>query len=114
MSGTHTLRDVWDDLKIPFHQVHHAERYHQALAKLSPGIRTVVGHSLGGAVAARLTEDHPNIQARVYGAPLARWTKNPRVQDYRHDWDPVSMLDRSATTTPAKGWNPHSYGGYRR
>ena len=112
ISGTHTARDVADDTLIPLHIVHNSERYQQAQAAMSHHVHTVVGHSLGGAVAARLTEQLPHLHARVYGVPLARLTANPRVQSFRHAFDPVSMLDRSAVIKPANGWNPHSYGGF--
>lgn len=109
ISGTHTIRDVLDDTLIPFHAVDRSERYAQAINMLDPGVKVVVGHSLGGAVAARMTEVYPRLIAKVYGAPLLRSTANPRVRHYRHLFDPVSMFDRSATLTKAKGWNPHSY-----
>lgn len=115
ISGTHTARDVFDDIKIPFHQVHRSERYAQAVARMGPGIHTVVGHSLGGAVAARLVEDYPHLKARTYGAPLlhTRFAHHPRIQSFRKYGDPVSFFDRSATMVAPTG-NPHAYGGYSR
>jgi pimeloyl-ACP methyl ester carboxylesterase len=109
--GGHWLRDAIDDVKIPFHMVHHSARYVEAMTKLNHKVKHLVGHSLGGAVASRLTEDFNHLDARVYGAPLMRVHENPRVKSFRHYGDPVSMFDRSSEMyTP--GLNPHSYDGY--
>lgn len=113
ISGTHVLpRDAMDDLLIPMHMVHHSERYQQASDALTHHIHTVVGHSLGGAVAVRLAEQHEHLHGRVYGAPLARMRPNPRVKSFRHMFDPISVFDRSAQIRPHSGWNPHAYSGY--
>lgn len=112
VSGTRSLQDLVDDLGIPAHHVDRSERYALALAHLTPQITTVVGHSLGGAAAARLTEVYPQLRARVYGAPLLRATMNPRVQSFRHWGDPISIFDRSATVSPAPGLNPHTFQGF--
>ena len=78
----------------------------------NPHIKQVVGHSLGGAVAAALAERFPELEARVYGAPLLRSSTSVRVQSFRHQYDPISMLDRGATVSKAPGRNPHTYKGY--
>ena len=114
VSGTHTVRDVWDDVKVPFHMVHKSQRYSQAIGKMTHDVTTVVGHSLGGAVAARMTEDYPGLQARTYGAPLlhTRFAKSKQVKSYRHYGDPVSFFDRSAVMLAPDRLNPHSYEGF--
>ena len=55
IAGTHSLRDVADDLLIPLHLVRNSQRYQQALAALQRAngrVKYLSGHSLGGAVAA--------------------------------------------------------------
>lgn len=112
MSG---LRDVLDDFTlIPTRQAGSTQRYQQALAALkkSKGVKYLVGHSLGGAAAAALTERFEGLQARVYGAPLLRSSGSVRVKSFRHRYDPISALDRGAVVTKASGYNPHSFKGF--
>ena len=57
IAGTHSLRDVMDDVLIPLHLVRNSQRYQQALAALRRAngrVKYLSGHSLGGAVAAVL------------------------------------------------------------
>ena len=121
ISGTHLdrlsgLRDVLDDVTfLPLREAYSAQRYQQALAALKASngrVEDLVGHSLGGAMAAALTERFPELEARVYGAPLLRSSASVRVTSFRHQYDPISMLDRGATVSTAPGWNAHSYKGY--
>ena len=127
IAGTHSLRDVADDLLIPLHLVRNSQRYQQALAALHRAngrVKYLAGHSLGGAVAAVLQEDAINgnlgpkyrgfREVRTYGAPLLHSDHIPNLHAYRRGWDPISALDRGAATSSAVGWNPHSYGGYNR
>ena len=127
IAGTHSLRDVADDLLIPLHLVRNSQRYQQALAALHNAngrIKYLSGHSLGGAVAAVLQEDAvagnlgPKYrgfrEVRTYGAPLLHSDRIPNLHAYRRGWDPISALDSGAATTSAVGWNPHSYAGYNR
>ena len=109
-------RDVLDDVTfLPLRKASNTQRYQQALAALKRSngrVKYLVGHSLGGAVAAALTEQFPELQARVYGAPLLRSSDSVRVHSFRHQYDPISMLDRGAVVNRAPGWNAHSYKGY--
>ena len=109
-------RDVLDDVTfLPLRKAYHTQRYQQAIAawkKSNRRIKYLVGHSLGGAVAAALTERFTDLQARVYGAPLLRSSDSVRVHSFRHQYDPISMLDRGAVVNRAPGWNAHSYKGY--
>ena len=121
MSGTRLdrlsgLRDVLDDVTfVPFRAAHNTQRYQQALAALKKSngrIKYLVGHSLGGAVAAALAERFPELEAGVCGAPLLCSSTSVRVKSFRHQYDPISMLDRGATVSKAPGRNPHTYKGY--
>ena len=110
------LRGVLDDVTfLPLRKAYNTQRYQQALAALKKSnglIKYLVGHSLGGAVAAALTEQFPELEARVCGAPLLRSSDSVRVHSFRHQYDPISMLDRGAVVNRASGWNAHSYKGY--
>ena len=127
IAGTHTWRDVADDTLIPLHLVRNSKRYQQALAALRQAngrIKYLAGHSLGGAVAAVLQEDAvagnlgPQYrgfrEVRTYGAPLLHSNQIPNLHAYRHPWDPISAFDGGAATSPAPGWNAHSYRGFNR
>ena len=110
------LRDVLDDVTfVPLRAASNTQRYQQALAALKKSegrITTLVGHSLGGAAAAAMTERFPELQARVYGAPLLRSSSSVRVKSFRHRFDPISALDRGAVVNRAPGRNPHTLSGY--
>ena len=108
VAGTKSLRDAWDDLKIPFGQTSRSQRYEDAARTLKamPQIRRVVGHSLGGAVALELQQANPGLKSVTYGAPVTSISGGER---YRHAGDPVAALDFGATTTLPTGVNPHSY-----
>ena len=118
VAGTRSLRDVVDDTLIPLRQVHRSQRYGNALGAIQKGngeVKYLVGHSLGGAIAARLLEDFPDlVEARAYGAPLWRSHATARLKAFRRRFDPVSMFDGAASTTQAPGFNPHSYAGAKR
>jgi hypothetical protein len=60
IAGTSNFRDVWDDLKIPFNLTSNSQRYEQAeqVLKENPNIKTIIGHSLGGAVTLELNKNH--------------------------------------------------------
>jgi pimeloyl-ACP methyl ester carboxylesterase len=110
------IRDVLEDFTlVPTRQAYNTQRYQHALAALKKSkgkVKYLVGHSLGGAAAAALTEQFPDLQARVYGAPLLRSSASLRVKSFRHQYDPISALDRGAVVNRAPGYNPHSYNGF--
>ena len=127
IAGTHSLRDVADDLLIPLHLVRNSQRYQQAVAALQKAngrVKYLSGHSLGGAVAAVLQEDAvagnlgPKYrgfrEVRTYGAPLLHSDHIPNLHAYRRGWDPINAFDSGAATSSAPSWNPHNYGGYDR
>ena len=109
-------RDVLDDVAfVPLREAYNTQRYQQALAALKKSkgrVKYLVGHSLGGTVAAALTERFPELEARVHGAPLLRSSDSVWVHSFRHQYDPISILDRGAIVNRAPGWNAHSYKGY--
>ena len=108
VAGTKSLRDAWDDLKIPFGQTGRSQRYEDAsrTLKAMPQIKRVVGHSLGGAVALELQQRNPGLKSVTYGAPVTSVSGGER---YRHAGDPVAAFDFGANTTLPGGLNPHSY-----
>ena len=111
VAGTKSIRDVWDDLKIPLGLTSLSHRYGEAdrVLDASPQIKRVVGHSLGGAVALELQKSHPqlNLQSETYGAPVMSLSGSN--QRHRHWLDPVAIFDWGAQTTLQEGLNPHSY-----
>ncbi len=110
------LRDVLDDVTfVPPREAYNTKRYQQALAALKKSkgrVRYLAGHSLGGVAAAALTERFPEVEARVYGAPLTRSSGSVRVKSFRHAYDPIRILDRGATVSTAPGNNPHTFTSY--
>ena len=74
IAGTSSLRDVWDDLKIPFHLTSQSDRYQHASKFLdeNKNIKQLVGHSLGGSVALELQGDMKDrkFKTNTYGAPV--------------------------------------------
>jgi len=91
-------------------------RYQQALQMyLLYHPKNVVGHSLGSAIAKRISDDYMTGvggEARYYGAPFSPFTKFRKHEtSFRHFGDPVSALDYNATQTLYKG-NPHSFEGH--
>jgi pimeloyl-ACP methyl ester carboxylesterase len=111
IAGTSSLQDVWDDLKIPFNQTAHSERYRKAasLLKVNKDIQNVVGHSLGGSVALELQKNFPDrkFKSNTYGAPV--FSISGADNRFRNYFDPVSLLDRGAKNSLHVGLNPHSF-----
>ena len=64
MAGTKSLRDGWDDLKIPCRFTNLILKYEDAsrALKAMPQIKRIVGHSLGGAVTLELQRAHPELK----------------------------------------------------
>lgn len=115
IAGTHTLDDWRTNMHIPFN-LQDTARFKQAenLFKLYRP-HTVVGHSLGGAIAKTLSDRYYSAQhgrARYYGAPFFLTTKlRPWETSYRHYGDPVSVFGPTTGTqsTVHVGFNPHEY-----
>jgi len=119
IKGTQDAQDVWDDLKIPLKRTMQSERYQQAekvyLQLVNQGlpVDTVVGHSLGGAVALEMAKNY-GLQSRTYGAPVLDLNPFQKTERYRYMLDPVSILDRAANTSWNLRMNPHGYGGFAK
>ena len=121
IAGTRDFpRDHWDDLKIPFHQTLNGKRGRDAEAYYLSHheVDTVIGHSLGGAIALDLEKKYGKqgvnpygiIQSKTFGSPTIGTGNNDRV---RYLGDPISMLDFGATThIPSFGrrWNQSAHG----
>jgi hypothetical protein len=106
VAGSHTARDWLDDVtKIPFWKplfggssaIHRYQMAQQAARETRP--ETVVGHSLGGAVALEMQKENPSLETRTYGAPVFDPLGQSPGERYRSRFDPVSILDRGATST---------------
>ncbi len=110
-------QDVWDDLKLPFHQTFKTERYKNVQDELdrNPNIKNVIGHSLGGAVAYEAQARNPkrDLNVTTYSAPLISKPGDKSAKNrYRNMFDPISILDKSAHTSVNIGndfYNPHSF-----
>lgn len=103
VAGSHTARDWWDDFtKLPFNSsnIHRLHMAKQAAEATRPS--TVVGHSLGGAVALRMQQEKPDLRTRTYGAPVFDPLGQHPGDRYRSYGDPVSVLDRGAKSSLTK------------
>ena len=107
IAGTSSLRDVWDDLKIPFHLTSKSDRYQHASKFLEENktIKNLVGHSLGGSVALELQDNMADrkFNTNTYGAPVLSFT--PADNRFRNRGDPVSMLDFGSQSSLHVGLN---------
>jgi hypothetical protein len=124
VSGTHPnsnnrVSDYFTDLEIPVPGLLRSTwRYNQARRFLvkHPEVDTIVGHSLGGAIAQELSVSDQVRRVRVYGAPTL--FGRDKVTYYRHPGDPVSISNRVGeffgrrSRNTAKVGNPHSYAGF--
>ncbi len=106
VAGSHTARDWMDDVtRIPFWRplfggskaIRRYQMAQQAARETKP--ETVVGHSLGGAVALQMQKESPELKTRTYGAPVLDPLGQSAGERYRSRFDPVSILDRGATST---------------
>lgn len=118
IAGTHTFRDVVDDLKIPFHDVQNTMRYKEATTILneSPQVDTIISHSLGSSVAAEINKNNNNkYNVRYYGSPFIdfSFSRDPKNQRYRHPGDVISMFDTGAVNEESNTnyglINPHTF-----
>jgi hypothetical protein len=118
IAGTSNLQDVFDDLKIPLGLTKHSQRYKDASKLLTenPNVKKLVGHSMGGMASLEMQKQNPtrNLDVTTYGAPVVQ-IGGQKHNRFRHQGDPISMLDSGAVNVPKSGFNPlelHSYYGY--
>lgn len=107
----HLLRDLAADVtQVPFQRTYANERY----AKLrhlvqTRHVETIVGHSLGAAVAGEFMRRNPHFaaNARLYSWPALGANTDERIQSFAGYGDPVAAGDLSATRRARL--NPHGY-----
>ena len=121
VAGSHTVRDWVDDFsRIPVWKplfggskaIHRYQMAEQARKATKPD--TVVGHSLGGAVALQEQKENPELKSRTYGAPVFDpLGMSPSNERFRSYGDPVSILDRGARSSlDAPSLNISGFHGY--
>ena len=103
VAGTKSFGDVWDDVKLPFDAgAKNSTRYQDLKNYLKdhPEVKSLVGHSLGGATILQANKDNPNKYNIVtYGSPGFNpfGGKDPEnIKRFRNRGDPISMLDAKA------------------
>ena len=115
VAGTSNLRDVWDDLKLPFYLTRYTKRYQDAdnLLKSNPQVKKLVGHSLAGSVSLELQKQHPNrdFDITTYGAPVVQMG-GQKHKRFRKSGDLISSLDDGAITYKGSV-NPIEAHGYQ-
>lgn len=108
IAGTRSIGDVIDDLRIPFNDVQHTQRYIDAVPNMH-GVSVVVGHSLGGSVALALSQSYP-VEVVTYAAPvfdvLPSGSPNHR---HRHYLDPIAIFDSGAQSSWPSSLNVHAF-----
>ena len=104
IAGSHTAKDWYDDVtKIPvWGDLRNSSRYQAARDALmqNPQVKTAIGHSLGGSISLELQKNYNHItSSRTYAAPVLDLTGRDygKVDRYRNWFDPISILDRSAS-----------------
>ena len=101
VAGTSNLRDVYDDLKIPFQLTKYSQRYQDAdkVLRNNKDIDTIIGHSLGSSVSLELNKNNNNkFTTRTYSAPVFDLFRNSSVNDknlrFKTSGDLISLFDK--------------------
>ena len=125
ISGTKDPIDFVDDLKLPFNDTLNmttrgrtADKYYRSHHEID----TVIGHSLGGAVALSLEKQYKKegnnpygiVQSKTFGSPTVSANFTNNNNRIRYFGDPISALDFGSTTVmPSLGFrwknSAHSY-----
>lgn len=106
-------QDALTDMTIPLNMLELTDRYkksEQYVKLYNP--KYIIGHSLGSAITMRLAKKY-NIPYRAYATPTLSMPWDNEPNHYSHYGDPISMLDMGSQKNIYKGYNPHSYGGYK-
>lgn len=104
--GTRSASDVLSDLAIPFGMLSITPAYQDALAELlRSDVDTIVGHSLGAAVAAELGRKY-NVFDVGFGSPV----KN--TINFADPRDPVGVFVHSQGLSNTQPFLHHGIGGY--
>ena len=128
ISGTKDPIDVVDDLKFQFDDTLNKTkrgRDTDAYYRSHHEIDTVIGHSLGGAVALALEQQYKKedgnpygiVQSKTFGSPtVSANVTNKNPNRIKYFGDPISALDFGSTTVmPSMGFrwknSAHSYKG---
>jgi len=113
VNGTNPLSpsDLWTDLRLASGNLKGSDRYREAESvylkakKKYEAPVTIVGHSLGGAIATNMVL--PSDRAIVYGAANSPFTKKKEnLYSYRTSGDPFSAFDATARTMDNPERNP--------
>ena len=122
IAGTSNLRDVYDDLKIPFKLTRFSQRYQDAekVLRNNKDIDTLIAHSLGSSVSLELNKNYNDkFKTRNYSSPVFDLFKNNSVNDknlrFKTNNDIISMFDKNAINISKPSINPlslHSYDNY--
>jgi hypothetical protein len=114
MAGTKNIRDLYDDIKIPFGLTRYSQRYMDAdkVLQQDPNIKNVVSHSPSGSVALEFQKKHPerNYHTTTYNAPVNSVT--PSNDRYSDIFDSISAQDYGARVILKSldlTRSPHSY-----
>ena len=107
-------QDIMDDLLlVPTRNVHHSEKYKDAMKAIneSPEVSRLVGHSLASAVINKINQEQPKrFATTTYATPTIKGKRkgkqDPRRLDYRNKNDIVSALDGYAITQDINEFNP--------
>jgi hypothetical protein len=110
------FRDMFDDVKIPFHATRSTYRYAQLQKALEahPEVKHLAGHSLGGAVILEAAKG-TSLTTTTYGAPVTDLRPKTLLEKapmrFGNRMDPVSMMDSQAQGGFVAG-NPHSFDNF--
>ncbi len=107
------FRDLYDDAKIPLGLTRTTHRYDQLQKALAahPGVKHMVGHSLGGSTVLEAAKTRPGLTTTTYGAPVFDFFTGSLLQQapnrFANRGDPIAALDAKAQSASRLG-NPHS------
>ncbi len=115
VTGTHNLSDVLTDVTLFTGGLKHTKRYKEAdkvlrtaKQKYQPQESTVVGHSLGGAIAKKIGSKSDRIITYNSGHLTKAYTLRKNETAIHTRGDPLSALGPSTHVISSSNYNPHS------